>query len=215
MARHATALFLHRPSLVALRFRRIRTPVQGDHYAAVEYTPVSWHRRTKLTVNLAIWALGCMGMNDGHREMETADGKNLPLDRMARLTWWKHDPKANVYQNVISKRQIPGSEWKPAYEKFVHLTEQAGNSFTSAFEAGHINPPPPLAAPSAASRPAASSTLREKECVINQVRYMATYSSNDKKWKVKIKGKEYLIHYDKRSTVNVGGETLEVSWVKS
>ena len=312
---------LTQTELVALRIRRIHPQTKGKHYAAVEYTSVPWHRKTKLTVNLAIWALGCMGMNNEHREMETADGKNLPLDRMARLTWWRHDPKANVYQNVISKRKIPGSEWKQDYGKFVHLTEQAGNSFTSAFETGHTsssssqpstlslplrpgpnsgtkstppasaqpsiqakravasatpsraastgtkpasaaagpnppsfgtkgpkplvaatNVPKPLAAtikgpkpvsapastgplaaapvaipatPPPSSRSAASLALREKECIINRTKYMATYSSNDKKWKVKIKGKEYLIHYDKRSTVNVGGETLEVSWVKS
>ncbi|KAH6850895.1 hypothetical protein B0I37DRAFT_124083 [Chaetomium sp. MPI-CAGE-AT-0009] len=133
------AFILTQTELVALRIRRIHPTIDNPtrHQAAVEYASVPWHRKTKLTVNLAIWALGCMGMNADHREMETADGKNTPLDRMARLTWWKYDAKDKVYQNVISKRKIPGSEWKKEYEKFVHLTEQAGNSFTSDFETGH------------------------------------------------------------------------------
>jgi hypothetical protein len=132
------AFILTQAELVALRVRRIHSLAKKPtkHHAAVEYASVPWHRKTKLTVNLAIWALGCMGMNNDHREMETPDGRNTPLDRMARLTWWEYDAKGDIYQNVISKRKIPGSEWKKEYEKFVHLTEQAGNSFTSTFETG-------------------------------------------------------------------------------
>jgi hypothetical protein len=132
------AFILTQAELVALRVRRIHSMAKNPtkHHAAVEYISVPWHRKTKLTVNLAIWALGRMGMNDDHREMETPDGRNRPLDRMARLTWWGYDAKGDIYQNVISKRKIPGSEWKKEYENFVHLTEQAGNSFTSTFETG-------------------------------------------------------------------------------
>ncbi|AEO63501.1 d28176e0-ae15-4e73-950a-d4f946688437 [Thermothielavioides terrestris] len=128
------AFILTQTELVALRIRRLPLPGRGyKHRAAVEYASVPWEARRGLTVNLAIWALGCMGMKDEHREMETSDSLNQPIDKMARLTWWKFDPKAKMYQNVISKRQIPLSGWKTEYEKFVQLTEQDGNSFTAAF----------------------------------------------------------------------------------
>jgi hypothetical protein len=288
---------LTQTELVALRVRRIQPLALQGHFAAVEYASVPWDAKRKLTVNLAIWALGCMGMNAGHREMETSDGKNMPLDRMARLTWWKYESKEKVYENVISKRRIPASAWKKDYEKFVHLTEQAGNSFTRDFEhssgsasgssqtpppqpglsspapaasaqppttrakaaaakamanattpagpkplapvaAVHkppvsaakasvgsasnptapapkgVNPTPPVAA-AAAPRPSRStttSTPRERKCVINKTKYMATYSSENKKWKVKVKGKEYLIEYTSKPVVKIGGETWDVCW---
>ncbi|KAL2139932.1 hypothetical protein VTI28DRAFT_4477 [Corynascus sepedonium] len=52
---------------------------------------------------------------------------------MARLTWWKKDEARKVYQNVISKRQIPASEWKDEYKAFVQVEDKDGNSFTSDF----------------------------------------------------------------------------------
>ncbi|KAL2170810.1 hypothetical protein VTG60DRAFT_4379 [Thermothelomyces hinnuleus] len=127
------AFIITQAELVALRIRRVPKASRDTKTqdAAVEYASIPWDAKTGLTVNLAIWALGCMGMNDGHREMETSDGKNQPLDKMARLTWWIHDGKAKVYENVISKRQIPEHEWKEEYRTFVQLTERDGNSYTS------------------------------------------------------------------------------------
>ena len=340
------AFIFTQTELVALRIRRIHPedPEEDRHQAAVEYASVPWHRQTGLTANLAIWALACMGMNDGHREMESPDGKNTPLDRMARLTWWRYDAKGNVYQNVISKRKIPGSEWKKEYEKFVHLTEQAGNSFTRDFETGHspgpsrpstrqlalrpsttgihgaINsspsasvqpaaragtvmpkgtapagtlstptkpaahptasspasripipvskgPPatpkgpstvpkgpspvpkgpsavpkgpspvpkgpsavpkgpspaprgPPFAAPVPVPRQSgsapSSSTPQGKDCVIGNTTYTAVYSSDEKKWKVDIRGRLYVVEFakSKKFFVVVDGESLEVRWLK-
>jgi hypothetical protein len=54
---------------------------------------------------------------------------------MARLTWWefKRDGTHRVYENVVSKRQIPESQWQPEYGQFVHLTGKEGRSFTKAF----------------------------------------------------------------------------------
>ena len=329
------AFIFTQAELVALRIRRIRplTNKQSRLQAAVEYASVPWHRRTGLTVNLAIWALACMGMNDDHREMETTDGKNTPLDRMARLTWWKYDAKGNVYQNVISGRKIPGSEWKKEYEKFVHLTEQAGNSFTSDFEAGYnpgssqlstrqlplrsstahratdskpsasvqpaaqagtvakgtaptgtlptstgpaahptasspaskiptaaskgpsapkgpapapkgpsavpkgpsavpkgpsptpkgpsaVSKGPPATAPVPVSQQSgstpSSSTPQGKDCVIGNTTYTAVYSSDEKKWKVDIRGRLYAVEFtkSKKFFVVVDGESLEVRWLK-
>ena len=51
-----------------------------------------------------------MGMNDEHREMEAIRPRNTPLEAMARLTWWKYDKKNEIYENVISKRQITAEE---------------------------------------------------------------------------------------------------------
>lgn len=70
-------------------------------------------------------------MNDGHRAMK--DPGNTPLDSMARLTWWKFNDTDRVYENVVSKRRIPESQWKPEYDRFVQLTEKEGRSFTDAF----------------------------------------------------------------------------------
>lgn len=91
---------------------------------------------------MAIWALACMGMNDKHREMEGS--KNSPLSAMARLTWWKRDVKKQVYQNVISGRQIKFSDWKAEYNHWVKFTDQDGQSFTSTFlPGGKTHPPHP------------------------------------------------------------------------
>lgn len=91
------AFFLTQAELVALRIRRLPTKPKnhrtrrGGHSepqlrAAAEYKSVRWDNNTELTVSLAIWALACMSINDKHREMETSDGNNQPLERMARLT---------------------------------------------------------------------------------------------------------------------------------
>lgn len=128
------AFILTQRELVALRIRRIPQPASasGDKpFAAIEYAPVPLSADTDLTVNLALWTLACMGMNDEHRKMETAEGG--PLEAMARLTWWTFDPDHKVYRNVISKRQIPEAQWKPHYNTFVHLTKDKGQSPTQIF----------------------------------------------------------------------------------
>ncbi|KAG7291193.1 hypothetical protein NEMBOFW57_001205 [Staphylotrichum longicolle] len=68
--------------------------------------------------------------------MEAADHGSL--EAMARLTWWNFDPEHKVYQNVISKRQIPEAQWKPHYDTFVHLTKDKGQSPTQTFL--HVSP---------------------------------------------------------------------------
>ncbi|KAH6617352.1 hypothetical protein F5144DRAFT_470029, partial [Chaetomium tenue] len=130
------AFILTQRELVALRIRRIPKPIDAavrstKHYAAVEYASVPLTASTGLTANLAIWALACLGMNDEHRAMENPG--NTPLDSMARITSWKFDDTDRVYENVVSKRRIPESQWKPEYDRFVQLTEKEGRSFTEAF----------------------------------------------------------------------------------
>jgi hypothetical protein len=58
---------------------------------------------------------------------------NSELTSMAKLTWWKHDAKSQLYENVISKRRIPEAEWKKLDTRFVHLDEKSGSSFTRDF----------------------------------------------------------------------------------
>jgi hypothetical protein len=128
------AFILTQRELVALRIRRIPQPNAdrpGKLSAAIEYAPVLLTANTNLTANLALWALACMGMNDEHRKMETAEHGSL--DAMARLTWWTYDATHKVYQNVISKRKIPEAQWKPHYNAFVQLTKDTGNSPTKKF----------------------------------------------------------------------------------
>ena len=131
------AFILTQEELVALRIRRIPIPAANKEpnkrYAAVEYAGVPLTAETGLTANLAIWTLACIGMNDACRAMETAGNK--PMDAMERLTRWTFDAKANVYENVISKRKIPGGEWKSEYDKIAHLAHQTddGFSFTKDF----------------------------------------------------------------------------------
>ncbi|KAK3292460.1 uncharacterized protein B0H64DRAFT_228976 [Chaetomium fimeti] len=129
------AFIITQTELVALRIRRLpRQPSQTALYAGIEYVSVPWDATTGLTVNLAIWALGCMGMNDAHREMESSFPKaHAALPSMARLTRWKHDAKNQVYENAISKRRIPEVEWKKLDTRFVHLDEKSGSSFTGDF----------------------------------------------------------------------------------
>jgi hypothetical protein len=85
-----------------------------------------------------------MGLNDQHREMEGPD--DTPLDSMARLTWWRYDKSHDVYENVISKRRIPGTEWKAEYNDFVQLDETAGQSWTKVFQPSVHSMPGPVAA---------------------------------------------------------------------
>jgi hypothetical protein len=122
--------------VVVMRVRRIQTSNKTDHYAAIEYQSIPWVSTAKdgLTAHLAIWALGCMGMNDAHRPME--GNGHVPLEKMARLTWWRHDTMNGYYENAISKRKIYNKDWKPEWEEFVELQDGPGNSYTKDFDTG-------------------------------------------------------------------------------
>lgn len=137
---------LTQEELVAFRMRRLDpdliagvTPAVDKAYAGIEYKSVPWKTSgsAKLTANLAIWALGCMGMNDHHRIMETSGGE--PLVSMVRLTKWTHDEKNKVYRNDISGRQITEDGWKKlgSAVDFVKLDDKNGGaSYTSDFSTG-------------------------------------------------------------------------------
>lgn len=138
---------LTQEELVAFRIRRLDPalivtgplgtgPVKDKPYAGIEYKSIPWHASGpgKLTANLAIWALGCMGMNDHHRIMETSGGELL--DSMVRLTKWTYEDKRNVYRNDISGREITEEGWKKlgTAVAFVKLDDKKGGaSYTSTF----------------------------------------------------------------------------------
>lgn len=135
---------LTQEELVAFRIRRLNpgllataTDLAKPH-AGIEYKSVSWHEYgpDKLTANLAIWALGCMGMNDHHRSMETSDRQ--PLASMVRLTKWTHDEEMMIYRNDISSREITEEGWKKLGDAvaFVELDKNGGASYTSTFTTG-------------------------------------------------------------------------------
>ncbi|KAL2192231.1 hypothetical protein P885DRAFT_5570, partial [Corynascus similis CBS 632.67] len=118
--------------LVALRVRRI--PGSASHNAAVEYRAIPWSANgpNKLTAHLAIWALGCMGMNDAHRAMEGPN--NSALSHMAKLTWWKEDKAKKTFTNVISQRVIAADKWAKFHAGVAVQTDEAsGQSPTSNF----------------------------------------------------------------------------------
>ena len=107
---------LTQKEVVVFRVRRIDntliTPSEDRKlHAAFEYKSIPWDASGpgRLTVNLAIWTLGCMGMNDAHRAMEAPGNK--PLPNMTRLTKWTHDNAKKVYRNVISGREISEKDW--------------------------------------------------------------------------------------------------------
>lgn len=130
--------------VVAFRIRRldpslIASVVAFDKTCAgIEYKSIRWHASGsgQLTANLAIWALGCMGMNDHHRIMETSDRE--PLASMVRLTKWTHDEKNKLYRNDISGREISEEDWEKLGDEvaFVKLDKQGGASYTSTFTTG-------------------------------------------------------------------------------
>ncbi|KAK3896777.1 hypothetical protein C8A05DRAFT_20324 [Staphylotrichum tortipilum] len=133
------AYLLTQTELVALRVRRIASNT-NEHSAAIEYRAIPWsaHGQNKLTAHLAIWALGCMGMNDGHRAMEGP--QKAVLTDMAKLTWWTKNEADGSFTNVISHRVIPGGEWtKLTAGTTVHTDDAGGRSLTSTFTAA-----PPL-----------------------------------------------------------------------
>lgn len=136
---------LTQEELVAFRVRRLDPRLLPDvlsyekPFAGIEYKAVGWNESGsgKLTANLAIWALGCMGMNDHHRIMETSGGQ--PLASMVRLTKWSHDAVRKVYRNDISGRQITEDSWKMLGDAvaFVKLDDnKEGASETITFTAG-------------------------------------------------------------------------------
>lgn len=136
---------LTQEELVAFRVRRLNPALipgvqsYDKPFAGIEYKSVPWDASGpgNLTVNLAIWALGCMGMNDHHRIMESSRGE--PLDSMVRLTKWTHDEKNKVYRNDISGREIAEESWKKLGSAvgFVRLDDNKGGaSFTSTFTTG-------------------------------------------------------------------------------
>lgn len=131
--------------LVAIRVRRLDPALISGvlacdkPHAGIEYTSIPWDAfgPGKLTANLAIWALGCMGMNDHHRIMESSGGE--PLTSMVRLTKWTHDEKNKVYRNDISGREITEECWKKlgSAAGFVRLDdEDEGASYTRTFTTG-------------------------------------------------------------------------------
>jgi hypothetical protein len=139
-----------------------------------------------------------MGMNDEHREMEGMKHKNKrsPVHAMARLTWWKYSDTEDVYENVISKRQIKGVDWKEEYGAFVHLTEKDGNSFTSDFL------PSPAGgdlAPQSGAMDSVNESSTTRKCVINETTFTATYSTEDEKWQVLVNEKDHLVQQDQKT----------------
>lgn len=124
------AFILTQTELDALRIRRIHAPkmdgrlsqllrlstkteVKLDTCAAVEWAAVLWDNAgpDEMTVNLGIWNLGCMASNEKERHVEApVDGTTrVPLDSMAKLTWWKWDEKRSEYENGISRCRSPVS----------------------------------------------------------------------------------------------------------
>jgi len=136
------SFLLTQEGLVALRVRRIDPGQISESiealeklHTAIEYKAVPWNASGagQLTVNLAIWALGCMGTNENHREMEATG--NSPLDSMVRLTKWTHDNTQKLYRNDISGREISEVEWMNMGSKTVIATldDKSGDSLTSRF----------------------------------------------------------------------------------
>lgn len=128
--------------LVAMRVRRI-PGTSTRPVAAIEYRSIPWaaHGHGKLTAHLAIWALGCMGMNDAHRNTEGPNGAVLPY--MAKLTWWVEDKAKKTFTNVISQRVLSADNWGKLKPGVTLHTDDAGKSPTSDFIAG-VPPVPNL-----------------------------------------------------------------------
>lgn len=127
--------------LVVLRARRIGKTQSTQKSAAFEYKAIPWseHGPGKLTVNLAIWALGCMGMNTEHRAMEKPN--HDPLEMMARLTWWEPmNKEGTILRNVISRRQLKLDDLKKVSGGRYVVKPEDGNSYTQGFSEG---PAPP------------------------------------------------------------------------
>jgi hypothetical protein len=225
------AFILTQAELVALRIRRLPRPdgdLEKHYHAGIEYASVPWGTESGFTINLALWALACMGMNDEHREMEAIRPRNSPLETMARLTWWKYDKKNEIYENVISKRQITAEDWNQDLEgkAFVHLTEEDGNSFTRDFLP---NPEAGTAQPSASEHSIGltqqmetmnlentppTQPARQAKCVIDGETYTATYKKEQKKWEVILNDKAYLVEYEKKQKLFIRheGGNLAVRW---
>lgn len=127
--------------VVVFRVRRIDEkelasqgpPAQKARYAGFEFKSIPWDASgtSRLSFNLAVWALACMGMNDHHREMEGPG--STPLEGMARLTHWVEDKVNGEYTNVISGRVIKKEDWAKRKTDFVKLTAASGYSKTKDF----------------------------------------------------------------------------------
>ncbi|CAN8105731.1 unnamed protein product [Discula destructiva] len=136
-----------REKKILQKLRRRETEDEKIH-AAIEYkSMIPWEGTSAdgLTVNLAVWALGCMAMNEQERAMERPIGgtDREQLSVMARLTRWKESADGSAYENVISKRQIPRRLWKKEWNVAVVVDNdghQGGNSEMSAF--GGLGPVP-------------------------------------------------------------------------
>lgn len=131
--------------LVVLRARRISKtdPNSSQKSAAFEYKAIPWseYGPGKLTVNLAIWALGCMGMNTEHRAMEKPN--HDPLEMMARLTWWEPvNREGTVLRNVISRRELKLDDLKKVSGGRYVIKQEDGNSYTQGFREGPAPPRP-------------------------------------------------------------------------
>ncbi|KAK0744468.1 hypothetical protein B0T21DRAFT_357864 [Apiosordaria backusii] len=196
------AYIVTQKELVALRVSRLPstavTNSNGDlitvYHAAVEYRGIPWSAMGThgLTVNLAIWALGCMGLNDGHRGI-------VAPKTQARLTEWiqYQDPvkKTAYYQNVISKRIIAAEDWDHAKNsKFVTLIQSTtGQSLTGQMAKLNLG---------SSSQPTGSNSRPSS-------RDGASKSPNAQQYKdCVIKGRKYPVQFDnklKKYTVNLGG----------
>lgn len=131
--------------LVVLRARRISKtdPRSTLQSAAFEYKAIPWseYGPGKLTVNLAIWALGCMGMNTAHRAMEKPN--HAPLEMMARLTWWEPMNRDGTrLRNVISHRELGLDDLKKVSAGRYVVKQEDGNSYTQGFSEGPAPPRP-------------------------------------------------------------------------
>lgn len=122
------AFIVTQKELVALRVSALPMQTEVDayengtewHHAAVEYASIPWDAAAAdgLTVHLAIWVLGCMGLNDQHRDLVSPEA-------VARLTdWVQHrDSESGMvyYENLISKRRKNQVDWDPSNSEFVDI----------------------------------------------------------------------------------------------
>jgi hypothetical protein len=70
--------------------------------------PWEWSGEGTLTMNLAIWALYMMSLNDEHRAIRTSD-QTLPLN-----IWWidpsRNGARPSTYEHHLSGAKVSGSE---------------------------------------------------------------------------------------------------------
>lgn len=68
----------------------------------IQHAAIPWENagESTLTVNLAIWALAMMSLNEGHRPIRSLD-QTLPLN-----VWWEHDGASPAYEHHLSGRKV-------------------------------------------------------------------------------------------------------------